>query len=50
MSAPVLAHPHPSKPFIVTTDASKVGPGGELSQEDPQGDIHPAYFSRALAK
>lgn len=51
MRAPVLDHPDPSRPFIVTTDASKVGLGGELSQEDSQGHVHPvAYFSRALTK
>jgi hypothetical protein len=49
--APVLAHPDPTRPFVITTDASKVGLGGELSQEDAQGPLHPvAYFSRALTK
>jgi hypothetical protein len=51
LKAPVLAHPDPTRPFVVTTDASKVGLGGELSQEDAQGQLHPvAYFSRALTK
>ena len=50
-TAPVLSHPDPNHPFLVTTDASKVGLGGELSQVDSQGHIHPvAYFSRALTK
>ena len=51
VKAPVLAHPDPTRSFVVTTDASKVGQGGELSQEDAQGQLHPvAYFSRALTK
>ena len=51
VKAPVLAHPDPTRPFVVTTDASKVGLGGELSQEDAQGQLHPvAYFGRALTK
>ena len=51
VKAPVLAHPDPTRPFVVTTDASKVGLGGELSQVDAQGQLHPvAYFSRALTK
>ena len=50
-TAPVLSHPDPNHPFLVTTDASKVGLGGELPQVDSQGHIHPvAYFSRALTK
>ena len=51
ITAPVLSHPNPNHPFLVTTDASKVGLGGELTQVDLQGHIHPvAYFSRALTK
>ena len=51
VKAPVLTHPDPTRPFVVTKDASKVGLGGELSQEDAQGQLHPvAYFSRALTK
>jgi hypothetical protein len=50
VKAPVLAHPDPARPFVVTTDASKVGLGGELSQ-DAQRQLYPvAYFSRALTK
>ena len=50
-TAPVLSHPDPNHPFLVTTDASKVGLGGKLFQVNSQGRIHPvAYFSRALTK
>ena len=51
VKAPVLAQPDPTRPFVITTDASKVDLGGQLSQEDAQGQLHPvAYFSRALTK
>jgi hypothetical protein len=51
VKALVLAHSDTARPFVVTTDASKVGLSGELSQEDAQGQLHPIeYFSRALTK
>lgn len=50
-TAPVLAHPKPNVEFVVTTDASSVGLGGELAQPDEAGDLHPvAYYSRCLTK
>ena len=52
-TAAVISHPDTNQPFIVTTDASKVGlkVGGELAQVDSEGQIHSvAYFSRAVTK
>ena len=50
-TAPVLAHPKPNVEFVVTTDASSVGIGGELAQPDEDGVLHPvAYYSRCLTK
>ena len=49
-SAPVLAHPLPDRPFVLTTDASSVGLRAELAQVTP-GNVKPvAYFSRVLSK
>ena len=48
-SAPVLAFPRMDTEFVVTVDASNVAVGGELSQMQEDGLIHPvAYFSNAL--
>ena len=50
-SAPVLAHPLPDRPFILTTDASSVGLGAELAQVTQGNVVKPvAYFSRVLSK
>lgn len=50
ISAPVLAYPDPKKPFILDTDASDVGIGAVLSQEDGGLERVVAYASRALTK
>ncbi|XP_011270565.1 hypothetical protein CAOG_08903 [Capsaspora owczarzaki ATCC 30864] len=43
-SAPVLAYPDPSKPFILETDASDFALGAILSQLDDTGVAHPVAF------
>ena len=48
-SSPVLQLPNLSKPFVVQTDASKLGTGAVLLQMDDAGVAHPcAYLSQAL--
>ncbi|KIM61573.1 hypothetical protein SCLCIDRAFT_121590, partial [Scleroderma citrinum Foug A] len=48
-SLPVLRLPNLSKPFVVQTDASKLGTGAVLLQTDDVGVAHPcAYLSQAL--
>ena len=48
-SSLVLRLPDLSKPFIVQTDASKLGTGAVLLQQDTAGVPHPcAYLSQAL--
>jgi ribonuclease HI len=44
MSAPVLAHPDYTKPFILHTDASTMGLGVVLSQKDSASKEHPIAF------
>ena len=47
--SPVLRLPDLSKPFLVQTDASKLGTGAVLLQKDAAGVSHPcAYLSQAL--
>ena len=49
-SAPVLASPDYSQPFIVRSDASDMALGGVLAQWDKNGDEHPvAYYSRLFS-
>ena len=48
-SSPVLRLPDLSKPFTIQTDASKLGTGAVLLQQDAAGVPHPcAYLSQAL--
>ena len=48
-SSPVLRLPDLSKPFTIQTDASKLGTGAVLLQQDAMGVSHPcAYLSQAL--
>ena len=48
-SEPVLAFPRCGETFVVEVDASDLAIGGELSQKDTDGILHPvAYFSTLL--
>ena len=48
-SASVLAYPRLEDSFVLKTDASILGLGAMLSQQQPDGTIHPvAYASRSL--
>ena len=51
MSAPVLVTPQFDKPFILMVDASDIGVGAVLLQEDHRSLEHPiAYFSQKFSK
>ncbi|KAE9292058.1 hypothetical protein PR003_g24861, partial [Phytophthora rubi] len=47
---PLLAYPDFSKPFTLVTDASKVGLGAALTQDQGQGEQSVAYASKVNAK
>ncbi|XP_073797050.1 uncharacterized protein isoform X2 [Danio rerio] len=50
-SSPVLAAPDLNRPFKLEVDASNVGAGAVLLQDDEQGIAHPvSYFSRKFNK
>jgi hypothetical protein len=47
-SAPILAYPDPSKPFVVGTDASDFAVGAVLQQDQGRGLQPIAYLSHKL--
>ena len=49
ISALVLILPDPTKPFIVTTDASDLAIGAVLSQDQGKGEQPIAYESQKLS-
>ena len=48
-SAPILAYPDYTLPFILDTDASQVGTGAVLSQKQKEGEKVVAYYSKMFS-
>ena len=49
VSAPILAHPNPTRQYILHTDASGFAIAGVLSQEQTDGSVRPvAYYSHKM--
>lgn len=50
-SAPILVHPNPELPFIMEVDASTIGVGAVLSEQQGMPEkLHPCAFSRKLSQ
>ena len=45
LEAPVLAFADFNKPFLLETDASKLGLGAVLSQKQTDGQYHPVAYA-----
>lgn len=50
VSPPIVVHYDPTKPLVLTTDASEYGIGAVLSHSTPDGEHPIACYSRTLSK